>query len=58
MACIYNHSENFNAWWYTDEENDIFIFETIKDIEPNTEITVYYGSASYWMDGRTHTKIK
>lgn len=58
MACLYNHSDDYNAWWFTEEENEIFIFQTIKDIEPNTEITTYYGGQSYWNDGRTHTNVK
>lgn len=58
MTCIYNHSDNYNAVWYTDEENEIFIFKTIKDIEPDTEIFTYYGGQSYWNDGRTYTQVK
>ena len=58
FACLYNHSDTMNAWWFSDEENEIFIFQAIRDIEPDTEITTYYGSESYWNDGRTHTKIK
>ena len=57
MACIYNHSDNANARWFTDEENELFIFQAIKDIEPDTEICTYYGGQNYWNDGRTHTKV-
>lgn len=58
FASLYNHSENPNAYWYTDEENKIFIFKTSMDIKPNNEIFVYYGNESYWNDGRSHTQIK
>lgn len=58
FACLYNHSDNKNVRWFSDEENEIFIFQAIQDIEPDTEITTYYGSESYWNDGRTHIKIK
>jgi uncharacterized protein len=57
FACIYNHSNTNNAEWYTDEENEIFIFKTIKDIKSGEEILTYYGSDNYWNDGRQHTKI-
>jgi len=57
FSCIYNHSDNPNASWETDEENQIFIFNAIKDIKKDEEIFTYYGSTNYWNDGRTHTKI-
>lgn len=58
FAAYYNHSENANAGWYTDEENEIFVFKTNKFIEKDAEIFTYYGSVNYWNDGRTHTVIK
>ena len=58
FACLYNHSENSNAMWFTDEENELFVFKTIKDIQPNEEICTSYGGANYWSDGRGHIKIK
>lgn len=57
FACIYNHSNNPNATWETDEENELFIFTAIKDIKKGEEICTYYGGDNYWNDGRTHTKI-
>lgn len=58
MACIYNHSDTPNAKWFTDQENELFVFQTIKNIDPDTEICTYYGGQSYWNDGRTHTQVK
>ena len=57
-ACLYNHSDTPNSWWYSDEENELFIFQTTKDIEPDMELTTYYGGSNYWSDGRQDTKIK
>jgi SET domain-containing protein len=58
FAGLYNHSDSPNAYWYTDEENKLFIFRTSSDIESNSEIFVYYGNEAYWNDGRRHIKIK
>lgn len=57
FSCIYNHSNDPNATWETDEENKLFIFSTIKDIKKDDEICTYYGDSNYWNDGRTHTKV-
>jgi len=57
FACIYNHSNDPNAKWETDEENNIFTFSAVKDIKKDEEICTFYGGENYWMDGRNHTKI-
>jgi SET domain-containing protein len=57
FACIYNHSNDPNAVWETDEKNELFIFTAIKDIEKDEEIFIYYGNSNYWNDGRSHVKI-
>lgn len=57
FSCLYNHSNDPNAGWETDEENELFVFYTKKDIKKDEEILVYYGDNSYWLDGRTHTKV-
>lgn len=54
---LYNHSNNPNAQWETDTENDLFIFKAIKNIDKDSEIFVYYGDENYWNDGRSQTKI-
>jgi hypothetical protein len=36
----------------------VFEFFSLRDIEPNEEIFVYYGGQSYWEDGRTSIEIK
>jgi len=58
FACLYNHSDKSNAWWYTDLENEVFFFVAIKEIKKDEEITTYYGDANYWKDGRSHTEVK
>ena len=50
FGSIYNSSKTLNertAEWITDEENNIFIFKTIKSIEKDEEIFVYYGD-NWW----------
>ncbi len=57
-GCLYNHSEDANAIWYTDTDNEIYIFKAVRNISKGEEIFVYYGNADYWNDGRKHTKVK
>lgn len=45
FASIYNHSDNNNVDWVTDEENNLFKFFTIKDIKKGEEICSDYGEA-------------
>lgn len=56
-AGLYNHSESPNAMWETDENNEIFIFKSIRQINKDDEILVYYGGSNYWNDGRNSIKI-
>lgn len=58
FACIYNHSNIPNAGWYTDEENEIFIFTANKNIKKDEEICTYYGDVNYWNDGRNRIDVK
>jgi len=58
FGCIYNHSNSPNAKWETDEENSIFIFSTIRDIEKDEEILTYYGGDDYWSEGRKEIVLK
>ena len=58
FACIYNHSNQNNAIWFTDNENRLFIFLAKSDIKKDEEICTYYGDVSYWNDGRSHVKVK
>lgn len=58
FACYYNHSEMPNAFWYTDDQNEIFVFKSNKRIEKDEEILVYYGNINYWNDGRTRIHLK
>ncbi len=54
---LYNHSDNYNAVWNSNLENETFRFIATKDIQPDEEIFVYYGGATYWEDGRTNTNV-
>lgn len=57
-GCIYNHSENNNAFWRTNEEHKTFEFIAIRDIEIGEEVYTYYGDASYWETVNKFTKEK
>ena len=57
FATYYNHSNTPNAGWYTDEQNEILVFTTIRQIEKDEEIFTYYGDVNYWNDGRLNTKV-
>lgn len=54
---LYNHSNENNAIWYSDNSKRTFIFEAVRDIEAGEEIFTYYGPDTYWSDGRTHTEV-
>jgi uncharacterized protein len=55
---FYNHSDTPNAFWYTDVNNEIFIFKSSRFIEKDNEILIYYGDDNYWEDGRKNTVVK
>ncbi len=55
---LYNHSDDANAFWYSDNEKRTFIFVAKRDIEPGEEIFTYYGDVNYWNDGRGHVEVK
>ena len=57
-GCIYNHSEEPNAYWYSDNTKRTFIFAAYRDIKPGEEIFTYYGDVDYWNDGRSDTDVK
>jgi uncharacterized protein len=57
FGSLYNHSNNNNAHWYSDNDNRTLKFFAVRDIEPGEEIFTYYGSDAYWTDGRTHTEV-
>ena len=57
FACYYNHSNTPNAWWFTDVDNEIFVFLTNRHIRKDEEIFTYYGDGNYWNDGRVNTKV-
>lgn len=40
---IYNHSNKNNAQWEIDEENRLFVFKSIKNINAGEEIFTNYG---------------
>jgi SET domain-containing protein len=54
---LYNHSNNPNASWRSNIENNCFEFFATKDIETDKEIFVWYGGVDYWNDGRNHTEV-
>ena len=46
----YNHSETPSVDWYTDEQNETFVFFTLKDIVENEELLINYGNGSFFDD--------
>jgi SET domain-containing protein len=57
FSLLYNHSNNPNAGWRSNLENNTFEFYSIKNIKAGEEVFVWYGDISYWNDGRTHTNV-
>jgi SET domain-containing protein len=55
---LYNHSNQANADWRDNFDNQTFEFYATKDINEGEEIFLYYGGVDYWGDGRTHTEVK
>jgi hypothetical protein len=55
---LYNHSENPNANWRSNLENNTFEFYATRDISPDEEILVWYGDINYWSDGRNNVILK
>lgn len=49
---LYNHSDNPNANWRSNIEDNTFEFYATKEIQPGQEIFVWYGDDNYWNDGR------
>ena len=47
-GCIYNHSENNNAFWTCDSNSALYYFVSNRDIEIGEEICTSYGGPDYW----------
>jgi SET domain-containing protein len=56
FGCIYNHSDNNNAFWRDHPTEKLFQFIATKDILPGEEICTYYGDNIYW-NTRNYTKV-
>ena len=54
-ASIINHSDKPNTEWYFDEDNEIIVFITIKDIKKDEEIFHDYGEN--WFQVREAAQI-
>ena len=51
FACIYNHQDDPNADWETDEGRRIFRYRAIKDISTGEEIFISYNfGEDYWLN--------
>lgn len=59
-GCIYNHSDDSNAYWRNHPEHKAFQFVATKDIKIGEEICTYYGGDEYWklVDGYKTKNIK
>lgn len=58
FGCLYNHSDNPNADWRSNEEEITFEFFAKRDIKKDEEILIYYGNDLYWQDGRNQIEVK
>lgn len=56
-GCIYNHSNDNNAYWREHPETPAFQFVAKRRILPGEEICTYYGGTEYWADGREGVDI-
>ena len=56
FGSLYNHSTNPSARWKANYINKTLEFFSIKDIQSDEEIFVFYGDEFYWKD-RPHTKL-
>lgn len=56
-GCIYNHSNDANAYWITDEKNQTLKYFAKREISVGEEICTYYGPISYWTE-RKHIDVK
>ena len=56
FGCIYNHSDNNNAYWIDHPTEKLFQFIAATDIFPGEEICTNYGDDDYW-DHRSYNKI-
>lgn len=54
---LYNHSNNPNANWYSNNEKRTFIFFATRTINEGEEIFTYYGDEGYWNDGRGNVEV-
>ena len=59
-GCIYNQSDDNNAYWKTHPLHKAFQFIAIKDIKVGEEICTYYGDENYWklVEGFKRKNIK
>jgi SET domain-containing protein len=54
---LYNHSNNFNAYFHSNKETFTIDFITTKDIKKGEEIFVDYGGEEYW-SSRNYIQVK
>jgi len=54
---LYNHSNNFNAYFHCNKETFTIDFITTKDIKKGEEIFVDYGGEEYW-SSRNYIQVK
>jgi SET domain-containing protein len=57
FASLYNHSNNPNSYWVSDNDKKTFKFVSNRKILSGEEIFVWYGDISYWNDGRNHVTV-
>lgn len=48
---VYNHSDNNNLEYYTDEAKDVMVYKASRDIKAGEELFVNYGPEYFQMHG-------
>jgi SET domain-containing protein len=56
-GCIYNHSNDNNAFWQDHPTQKAFQFVANRRILPGEEICTYYGGDEYWQDERMNVEV-
>jgi len=54
FGSIYNHSFDNNAQYLYDEAKNVFVYQSVRDIEPGEQIFISYGNK--WWDTRKGTE--
>jgi hypothetical protein len=60
FACVYNSADSRdtrNTSWYCDEERDVYVFKTTRNVSADTELLTFYGDVYVKLIGNNFKKI-